>query len=358
MNCGEHRVAEQASQKPILDALSGRVPSRVPVWLMRQAGRYLPEYREVRARAGSFLDLCYTPARAAEVSLQPVRRFALDAAIIFSDILVVPDALGRPVDFRAGEGPVLEPIECAAQIPAFDRGAFLERLQPVYEVVRRVGADVPSGVAVLGFAGAPWTVATYMVEGGSSRDFGRIKTWAYREPEDFTRLIDILCEATSAHLIAQIDAGAEAVQIFDSWAGVLSEDDLTRWCIMPIARIVEQVRRVHPHAAIIGFPRGIGASYARFVRETGVDAVSLDTGVPRAWAVQHLQSAGALQGNLDPMALVAGGPIMRAAAERILEAFGHRPFVFNLGHGIVPQTPPEHVAALCDFVHDWRRPAA
>ena len=343
-----------ATTKPLLAALHGGVRRPVPLWLMRQAGRYLPEYRALRAETRSFLDLCYSPARAAEASLQPVRRFGLDGAILFSDILVVVDALGVKVSFVDGKGPCLDPVRDAASIPAFDPSRQCQRLAPVYEAVERVVDAVPHAVTVLGFAGAPWTVATYMVEGGRSRDFAAVKGWACQDLDGFARLIETLREATAAHLIAQLDAGAEAVQIFDSWAGVLSETAFERWCVDPVRRLVADVRAVHPTVPIIGYPRGAGVLFERFVTATGVDAVSIDSTVPPGWAAERLQPLCAVQGNLDPAALLVGGLALEREAAHVLDALGHGPLVFNLGEGVLSRTPPRHVAALRDIVGRWR----
>ena len=321
-----------------------------PVWLMRQAGRYLPEYREVRAKAGSFLDLCYQPALAVEVTLQPIRRFGFDAAILFSDILVIPDGLGQAVSFREGDGPRLDPVRTASDLSRLDPGRVLQHLAPVYETVADIRSALPDDVALIGFAGAPWTVATYMVEGGSSRDFLEAKGWLYRDPGSFQALMDMLVEATAAHLIAQIEAGAEVVQLFDTWASALAEDQFRAFVIEPTREIVSRVKAAHAHVPIIGFPRGAGPLYRDYLVETEVTAVSLDTGVPLGWAAVHLQSTGPVQGNLDPVVLATGGAPMRRAVERIRRGLGHGPHVFNLGHGILPVTPPEHVAALVDLV--------
>jgi len=338
------------STKPMLRSLAGEKAARPPVWLMRQAGRYLPEYRKVRAGVSGFLELCYTPELAVEVSLQPIRRYGLDAAILFSDILVVPDALGQEVAFREGEGPVLEPIRSAEAIARLRPEGIHDRLAPVYETVRRLAASLPPEIALIGFAGAPWTVATYMVEGGTSRNFHRIQLWAYRDPAGFARLIDCLVAATIEYLSAQIAAGVEIVQLFDSWAGVLPESGFERWVVAPTARIVTALRQRHPSVPIIGFPRGAGLLYPRYFAATGVSAVSLDTTVPLAFARDALQRLGAVQGNLDPLLLVSGGVAMKAATRAIVDALGEGPFIFNLGHGIVPETPPEHVAELVRLV--------
>ncbi|HZS83112.1 MAG TPA: uroporphyrinogen decarboxylase [Stellaceae bacterium] len=343
-------VPDRNRRKPLLRVLSGERVTPPPVWLMRQAGRYLPEYRALREQAASMLDLCLAPDLAVEATLQPIRRYALDAAILFSDILVVPHALGQPVAFREGEGPVLTPLSSSDQIAALDPRRLGEGLAPVYETVRRLAQLLPAGVVLIGFAGAPWTVATYMVEGGSSRDFQRTKLWAYGDPTRFGALIDRLVEATAAHLLHQIGAGAEAVQLFDSWAGVLPESEFRQWVIEPTRRIVELVRARYPAVPIIGFPRGAGALYESYLRETGVDAVSLDTSVPWTFARERLQTAGPVQGNLDPVLLVAGGDALHRATEAMLRALSAGPYIANLGHGVVPQTPPEHVAQFVELV--------
>ncbi|MGH6929473.1 MAG: uroporphyrinogen decarboxylase [Dongiaceae bacterium] len=339
--------------KDVLAVLRGQRPGRVPIWLMRQAGRYLPEYRTVRSQSKSFLEMCLTPALAVEVTLQPIRRYPLDAAIIFSDILVVPYALGQQVTFEGGQGPQLDPVRSQDQLERLSLAGVAERLGPVAVAIGSVRRELPANVALFGFAGAPWTVASYMVEGRGGTNFETIKAWAYREPESFDRLISLLTEATSAYLLQQIEAGAEIVQIFDSWAGVLSGPMLERWCVQPTAAIVRRVKTVHPDVPIIVFPRGVGASYKRYAKICGCDGLSLDTTVPTAWASAELQPVLAVQGNLDPLALVEGGAAMEREARHILEAFGHERFIFNLGHGIVPQTPTEHVAELCRLVHDW-----
>ena len=325
-----------------------------PLWLMRQAGRYLPEYREIRDRVKDFLELCYTPDLAVELTLQPVRRFGLDAAILFADILLVPDALGQRVQYREGEGPLLEPIRSADDLRRLEKECSQERLAPVYEALGRVAREVPAGVTVIGFAGAPWTVAAYMVEGGSSRDFGHARTWAHRDPNGFQKLIDLLVEAITDHLVAQAGAGAEIVQIFDSLAGLLPEEAFGRWCAGPVAEIVRRFRKAHPMVPVIAFPRGAGPLYAGYVKRTGVDGLSIDTGLPASWAARKLQGRCVVQGNLDPMVLVAGGRALEREARRILDILGHGRFIFNLGHGVVPATPPEHVAELVAIVRDWR----
>lgn len=325
-----------------------------PLWLMRQAGRYLPEYRRLRAKAESFIDFCLTPELAAEATLQPLRRFALDAAILFSDILVVPHALGQPVWFEEGSGPRLTPIVGARDLTGLETHGLRRRLAAVYETVQRVrtalAAEGMSEIALIGFAGAPWTVATYMVEGGASKDFAGVKAWAYADPDGFQALIDLLVEATCEHLEAQIEAGAEVVQLFDSWAGVLPESQFGRWVTAPTRAIVARVKARFPAVPIIGFPRGAGVLYRRYRVDSGVDALSLDTTVPLRWAARVLQPLGPVQGNLDPYLLVAGGAALEREVRRILEALAAGPFVFNLGHGVVPETAPERVAALVRLV--------
>ncbi len=341
------------TNKPFLRALKGETVSPPPFWLMRQAGRYLPEYRAIRADLTNFLDLCYSPAQACEVTLQPLRRYGMDAAILFSDILVVPDALGQQVAFHQGEGPVLTPVRSAGDLDGLSLSGLHDHLAPVYETVRLLKDAIPKTTALIGFAGAPWTVATYMVEGGGSKEFGHAKSMAYGNPQLFGRLIDLLVQATGDYLIRQIDQGAEAVQIFDSWAGALPEAEFVRWVIEPNRRLVDRIHQERPGVPVIGFPRGAGVLYERFVIETGVDGVSIDTSVPVAWAAKTLQPHCTVQGNLDPILLVAGGEAMDRAIDAIIETLGQGPFIFNLGHGIVPQTPPEHVARLAERV---RRP--
>jgi uroporphyrinogen decarboxylase len=336
--------------KLLLDALHGYARTQPPVWLMRQAGRYLPEYRALRAEASSFLEFCYRPDLAVEATLQPIRRFGMDGAILFSDILVVPDALGQRVAFVEGQGPVLEAIGDARAVARLETATVVERLAPVYEAVRRLVRALPSEVTLIGFAGAPWTVATYMVEGGGSRDFARVKRWAFAAPDDFQRLIDILVEVTAAHLCAQLEAGAHAVQLFDSWAGVLPEPAFRRWCIAPVRAVVERVKARQAGAPVIAFPRGAGVLYAGYAAATGADAVSIDSAVPLDWARRSVQTEAVVQGNLDPVMLLAGGQAMADEVVRIREALGGGPFVFNLGHGVLPDTPPDHVAALVRLI--------
>jgi uroporphyrinogen decarboxylase len=329
--------------KPILEVLSGRRQSVPPVWFMRQAGRYLPEYRALRERAGSFLKLCFTPELATEVTLQPIRRFGFDAAILFSDILVVPHALGRAVTFEAGEGPRLDPLDDATKLSGLRSEADESVLALVCEAVRLVRRELPAGVALLGFCGAPWTVATYMVAGCGTPDQAPARLFAYRQPEAFARLIEILVETSSRYLVRQIQAGAEAVQIFDTWAGVLPPREFQRWCIEPVRKIVENVRREIPDAKIIGFPRGAGASLTSYLDQVAVDAASIDWAANPAFVREHVQNRVALQGNLDPLVLLAGGDALDGAVDDVLANYAGAPFIFNLGHGILPDTPIAHV---------------
>jgi uroporphyrinogen decarboxylase len=329
--------------KPILEVLKHRRQATPPVWFMRQAGRYLPEYRELRAKAGSFLDLCFTPEWATEVTLQPIRRFGFDAAILFSDILVVPHALGRTVTFEVGEGPRLEPLDDAAKLGTLGDQADETVFAPVYEAVRRVKAALPANVALLGFCGAPWTVATYMVAGRGTPDQAPARMLAYREPDAFARMIDILVDVSSRYLVEQLRAGADAVQIFDTWAGVLPPAEFARWSIAPVQRIVANVRREVPAARIIGFPRGAGASLGTYVDQVPVDAVSIDWMAEPSLVRERIQNRIAVQGNLDPLALLAGGTALDRAVDDILQTYGQGPLIFNLGHGILPQTPIAHV---------------
>ncbi len=339
----------------LLRTLGGLRDGRPPIWLMRQAGRYLPEYRRLRAQAAGFLELCLTPDLAVEATLQPVRRFALDAAILFSDILVVPYGLGRTVRFDEGHGPQLEPLAGAEALARLEPDALAERLAPVYEAVRRLRAALPPAVALIGFAGAPWTVASYMVEGGTSRDHATVRAWACADPVGFARLIDLLTEATVRHLVAQARAGAQVLQLFDSWIGALPAEGIERWGLAPARRIVAAVEAAVPGVPLIVFPRGAGVMYADYAERSGAAAVSLDAGVPLDWAARHVQPHCVVQGNLDPVLLAVGGAPMREAALAILERLGEGGLVFNLGHGILPQTPPENVAELCTLVHAWRR---
>ena len=336
--------------KPLLRVLGGERVDPPPIWLMRQAGRYLPEYRALRARAGSFMTLCLEPELAAEATLQPIRRFGFDAAILFSDILMVPHGLGQKVGFEEGVGPQLEPVRDERGLDGLRTEAVAQRLAPVYAAIRLVRSSLPAETALIGFAGAPWTVASYMIEGGPTQNFAKSRAWIAERPAGFARLIDRLVEATTAHLSAQLDAGAEVLQLFDSWSGALAEPERRRWCLEPAAAIVAAVKRRHPQARLILFPRGAGELYAAYAALPGVDALSLDSETDPDWARDRLQRVGALQGNLNPRLLIEGGAAMRTAVARILAAMADRPFVFNLGHGILPETPIEHVTELLALV--------
>jgi uroporphyrinogen decarboxylase len=310
---------------------------------MRQAGRYLPEYRALREKAGGFLDLVFTPELAAEVTLQPIRRFGFDAAILFSDILVIPHALGQHVRFEAGEGPLLDPLEDRRAFERIAGKVDHDILAPVYETIRLVRAKLDPGVALLGFCGAPWTVATYMIAGRGTADQAPARLFGYRDRVGMDTLIDVLVEASASYLVRQLQAGADAVQIFDTWAGILGPEEFARWCIEPTRRIIEIVRGKVPGAKIIGFPRGAGTSILRYAEHVPVNAVGLDWMIDRDFARDHIQNRVAVQGNLDPLGLVAGGDTLDRAVDCVLEAFAGRPFIFNLGHGIVPETPIAHV---------------
>ena len=332
--------------KPLLRVLNGEAVWPPPMWLMRQAGRYLPEYRELRGQAGDFISLCTTPALAAEVTLQPIRRYGFDAAILFSDILMLPWALGYGLAFKEGEGPVLPRLTNAQDVAALDPGRVMRAVAPILETVGRTAAGLDDGTALIGFAGSPFTVACYMVEGGGSKEFARIRGMAHGEPALFASLIDVLADSTVEYLCGQIEAGADAVMLFDSWAGVLSPRLFARHVIEPTRRIVEAVRARHPGTPVIGFPRLAGVLVGAYAVRTGVDAVALDTGAELSVAAGLVPATVATQGNLDPLSVVAGGEAMAAEVRGVLDGARGRPHVFNLGHGIVPQTPPEHVAAL------------
>ncbi|MPZ40046.1 MAG: uroporphyrinogen decarboxylase [Rhizobiales bacterium] len=332
--------------KPIIDVLNGSARKPPPVWLMRQAGRYLPEYRVLREKAGSFLDLVFNPELAAEVTLQPIRRFGFDAAILFSDILVVPQALGQAVTFAVGEGPLLDPIKDRTDFERLTSHVDHTVLAPVYETIRRVKSTLPPTVALLGFCGAPWTVATYMVAGRGTPDQAPARLFAYRDAAAFDVLMDVLVEASASYLVRQFQAGVDAVQVFDTWAGILPPEQFARWCIAPTRRIVTMVRLQVPGAKIIGFPRGAGSLLPRYVAETGVDAAGLDWMIDRTFAHEQVQCSVPVQGNVDPLALLAGGGALDRAVDAAMEAFAGGPFIFNLGHGILPETPIAHVEQM------------
>ena len=343
-------MTRHSDVKPFVEVLAGHKQAVPPIWMMRQAGRYLPEYREVRAKAGGFLDLCFSPEFAAEVTLQPIRRFGFDAAIIFSDILVLPYALGRSVRFEVGEGPRLDPLDSPKKINALAPEADFEKLEPVYEALRRVRRELDPHVALIGFCGAPWTVATYMVAGQGTPDQAPARMMAYQHPESFAKIIDTLVENSITYLVAQLKAGANVLQIFDTWAGVLPPREFQRWSVEPTRRIVEGVRKKVPSAKIIGFPRGAGALLPGFVEATGVDAVSIDWAAEPGLVRERVQSKVAVQGNLDPLVLIAGGAALDRAVDDVLADFAGGPFIFNLGHGILPETPIENVELLVNRV--------
>ncbi|MEY9721134.1 uroporphyrinogen decarboxylase [Sinorhizobium fredii] len=332
------------TRRKVLEVLNGKCLTPPPVWLMRQAGRYLPEYRATRATAGSFLDLCYTPDLAVEVTLQPIRRYAFDAAILFSDILVIPDALHRNVRFEEGHGPRMDPIDTDG-IARLKADGVSTHLSPVFETVSRLRRELPEETTLLGFCGAPWTVATYMIAGRGTPDQAPARLFAYRHPKAFEQLLAFLADVSADYLVEQIDAGADAVQIFDSWAGVLGEDEFARFAVEPVRRMIASVRARRPSAKIIAFAKGAGLLLKEYRRLTGADAIGLDWAVPLSFAAE-LQKDGPVQGNLDPMRVVAGGVAMESGIDRILDVLGNGPLIFNLGHGITPEADPENVSAL------------
>ena len=339
--------------KPVLAVLKGAPSAVPPVWMMRQAGRYLPEYRALRADKGSFLNLVYDSDAACEVTLQPLRRFPeLDAAILFSDILIVPFAIGQHLTFVAGEGPRLTPPLAAAELD--ELVPHLVRLEPIYETVGKVKSALPTDKTLIGFAGSPWTVATYMVAGQGSRDQSEARRLAHGDEARFESIIERIEAVTVDYLCGQIGAGAEAVQLFDSWAGSLSPDQFERWVIAPTARLAAAIHERHPGVPMIGFPKGAGGKLGAYARETGVDAIGIDETVDPLWAARELPEGLPVQGNLDPLALLAGGQAMTGAADRILDAFAGRPHIFNLGHGILQDTPIEHVEAMLAYVKRGR----
>jgi uroporphyrinogen decarboxylase len=332
--------------KPIIRVLQGKCQGVPPIWLMRQAGRYLPEYRAIRRKADNFLDLCFNPKLAAEVTLQPIRRFAFDAAILFSDILVIPHALGQRVSFEQAEGPRLEALKDESALGKLRSEIDQAVLAPVYETIERVAKELPSNVALLGFCGAPWTLATYMIAGMGTSDQLPAREFAYGHPKAFAGLIDTLVEASAAYLIRQFEAGVDAAQIFDTWAGVLPPDGFHSYCVEPCARIVAKVRKQIPDAKMIGFPRSAGTRLKKYVAAVPVDAVGLDWMIDFDFARDEIQSRRPVQGNLDPLALLVGGKTLDAATDRIIETFASGPFIFNLGHGVLPDTPVAHIERL------------
>ncbi|MGF0523113.1 uroporphyrinogen decarboxylase [Agrobacterium pusense] len=336
------------SERKVMTVLNGKTVTPPPIWLMRQAGRYLPEYRETRKSAGSFLDLCYNPELATEVTLQPIRRFGLDAAILFSDILVIPDALHRNVSFTEGRGPAMDPIDVSG-IEELDASDVMAHLSPVFETVSHLRSSLPDETTLLGFCGAPWTVATYMIAGHGTPDQAPARLFGYQEPAAMEKLLAFLAEVSADYLVAQIDAGADAVQIFDSWAGVLGEKEFENYAIKPVARIIASVRARRPSAKIIAFAKGAGYLLKDYRRKTGADAIGLDWSVPLSFA-KDLQKEGPVQGNLDPMLMVAGGRALQDGVDAVLQALGQGPLIFNLGHGITPQADPDNVTRLVERV--------
>jgi uroporphyrinogen decarboxylase len=347
-------VSNTIETKPLLRVLAGERLAIPPIWLMRQAGRYLPEYRAVREKTGSFLNLCFTPELAAEVTLQPIRRFGFDAAILFSDILVVPYALGQRVTFESGEGPRLDALTDPKALGRLRREIDHEALAPVYETIARVKSELPADVTLLGFCGAPWTLATYMIAGAGVAEQLPARLFAYRYPEAFAELIGLLVKASVDYLARQFAAGVEAVQIFDSWAGILPADEFRKWCIEPVVQIVTALRKRIPEAKVIGFPRGAGTELRRYLADVAIDAVGLDWMVELGFARDYIQPLRPVQGNLDPLALLVGGEALDRAIDGILEAFAAAPFIFNLGHGVLPDTPVAHVEQLIARVRGAR----
>lgn len=333
-----------------LQTLAGKACVPPPVWLMRQAGRYLPEYHALRAKASSFLDFCYTPALAAEATLQPIKRFGFDAAIVFSDILVIADALGQKLTFETAGGPKLDPIVTLQDFAKLKTEIDHKRLNPVFETVARVKAALPAETALIGFCGAPWTVACYMIAGKSSADQAPARLFAYRQRPLFQRLIGLLVEASADYLSRQIEAGADAVQIFDTWAGVLPAAEFKQWCLEPVAAIVAKLRLRHKNIRILGFPKGAGHNLTEFAAQTKIDALGLDSTVDLRWATQAFDRSFVLQGNLDPLALAAGGATLEAGVRAIRRAVNGRPHIFNLGHGVLPHTPVSHVERLVELL--------
>ena len=339
--------------KTLLRSLNGETSFPPPIWMMRQAGRYLPEYKKVRKDAGSFLDLCYSPELAIEVTMQPIRRFDFDAAILFSDILVIPDALGQNVDFQEGKGPVLEPVD-AEKIKTFKITHFLDHLKPVFEAVSGIRSELSDEKTLIGFCGAPWTVATYMIAGHGTPDQAPARIFSMKEPEAFRRLIDLLVETSSQYLIEQVKAGADCLQIFDTWSGVLGEQDFKEFCVEPVQKIVATVKAQYPDVKIIGFPKGAGVKTVSYIQETGVDAIGVDWTTPLSFIRDEIQPIACVQGNLDPLLLIGGGNKLRDQVQMICESLKGGAHIFNLGHGITPPTPIENVELMIDTVRSCK----
>lgn len=346
------------ANKPFLQVLQGVSQESVPFWFMRQAGRYLPEYRALRAQKGGFLQMAFDPEAACEITMQPIRRFGMDAAIIFSDILTIPHALGQPLAFEQGEGPKLDPVRKLEDLDRLNLDDFENRLAPVYEALKLTSANLRKEgfekTSLIGFAGAPWTVATYMIEGGGSKDFAQAKKLAYGDPVFFEKLMNLLVECTSHYLIKQVESGAEALQIFESWAGALDAQQFESLSIKPVCEIVARVRKAHSEIPIIGFPKGAGIHYPAFAQKTGIQAIGVDSAIPSAWAAQNLQTLLPVQGNLDPMCLLAGGGALETQILNILGDLAGGPFVFNLGHGIHKDTPIQHVEQMVRLIREFR----
>lgn len=338
------------SQTSLIESINQKIPGYTPIWLMRQAGRYLPEYRALRAKHKDFFTLCYTPESARAVTLQPVDRFDLDAAIIFSDILVIPDALGMEVTFAEGEGPRLSPITLSQDLEILSISRIREHLNPVFEAIRLTRETLSREKALIGFAGAPWTIATYMLEGGGNHNFKKSFHWVNENPNGFSYLIDLLTKVIIEHLQCQIEAGADIVQIFDSWAGVLDEENFKRWSIAPTRTIIDALRRTNPGIPVIGFPRGVGHHVMPYIKETGVSVIGLGSDIVPEWAAEVLQPHVTVQGNLDPLILLKGGPPLDESIKRIMEALAQGPFIFNLGHGIIKETPISNVHKMIDLI--------
>jgi uroporphyrinogen decarboxylase len=346
-------TGQTAAHKTILRALRGERQAIPPVWMMRQAGRYLPEYRATRAKAGDFLSLCYTPELAAEVTLQPIRRYSFDAAILFADILLIAQALGADLWFATGEGPRLSTITTPADLAQLKPVAAIhETLAPVYETLGILAGDLPENTTLIGFAGAPWTVATYMIAGRGTPDQGPAHALRQADPKTFDSLIETLTLATIEYLSAQITAGAEVIKLFDSWAGSLKGDAFTRYAVEPTRRIIAALKARHPGIPVIAFPREAGEGYIGFAKATGADCVALDNSVSAEWAAEHVQKDGCVQGNLDPRHMVTGGPELVAETKRIIRAFSGGPHIFNLGHGITPDADPDNVQRMLDAIRN------
>lgn len=338
--------------KILLHAIKGEKTSRTPFWFMRQAGRYLPEYRELRVQAGSFLDLCYNPELATEVTLQPIKRFGMDGAILFSDILVLPHALGAHVRFEQGEGPIVEKILTQTRINQLTPNQIEAHCAPVFETIVRVKKALPTSTTLLGFAGAPWTVACYMIEGKGSKDFASVRQFSYEKPELFSQILSILTDATITYLSKQIESGVDAVQLFDSWAGVLTPEQFERYVIAPNKKIISTLKQKYPKTALLCFPRGAGVMLSAFAEHVPCDAISIDTMMPLSFA-KTAAPKKTLQGNLDPLLLASDKDGALKAAKNILDTMKNEPFIFNLGHGMVPHTPIENVEALCHLIKNY-----